>query len=229
VVSPLGRVPEGDGAPRPEATGPAFEGVMVMHITDIGRPPQDVTMVTKGNKIRVDVPREKGHDAHSIFDPATGQALIILDDQKVAMTTVVPPASETQMGLPPIVTKTTRHETIAGRDCEDWDVVEAVGDKHQELCVTEGMLFFDFTALAPPGSTGATMGSWLAQLREAKEFPLRTITFDPSGKEKSRMEVTKIEARPIDDALFRPPVGYRQIDMSKMGRMFNPMIPRKPR
>jgi hypothetical protein len=41
--------------------------------------------------------------------------------------------------------------------------------------------------------------------------------------------VTKIEARPIDDALFRPPVGYRQIDMSKMGRMFNPMIPRKPR
>jgi hypothetical protein len=134
------------------------------------------------------------------------------------------------LGAPPTVAKTGKHETIAGRDCEDWDVTEALGDKHDQLCVTEGMVFFDFAALTPPNATGASMGTWLKQLRANKEFPLRSVTLDTSGKELSRMEVTKIEAKPVDDALFNWPPGYRQLDMSKMGSMFNPLHgPRKPR
>jgi hypothetical protein len=234
VASPLGSVPTGDtasGSPLPEATGPSFEGALTMHVTSTLHEPQDITMVTKANKVRVDIPMKNGKAVHSIFDPATGKALVIIDSEKLAMTTVVPAAADMpDLGAPPTVAKTGKHETIAGRDCEDWDVTEALGDKHDQLCVTEGMVFFDFAALTPPNATGASMGTWLKQLRANKEFPLRSVTLDTSGKELSRMEVTKIEAKPVDDALFNWPPGYRQLDMSKMGSMFNPLHgPRKPR
>ncbi len=203
------------------ATGPTFEGAITMHMTDAKRAPQDITLLTKGNKIRVDVPEKNGTSAHSVFDPSTGKALVIMDSQKMAMTMTIPAASlaAPAQGTAPQVTKTGKHETIAGRDCEDWDVISSNG-KHEQVCVAEGMLFFDFTSMAPPGSPGrSNMGSWLSSLRDKHEFPLRAITLDATGKEASRMEVTKLDPKPLDDAMFGVPAGYKEMDMSKLGAL----------
>jgi len=107
VASPLGSVPTGDtasGSPLPEATGPSFEGALTMHVTSTLHEPQDITMVTKANKVRVDIPMKNGKAVHSIFDPATGKALVIIDSEKLAMTTVVPAAADMpDLGAPPTV------------------------------------------------------------------------------------------------------------------------------
>jgi hypothetical protein len=107
----------------------------------------------------------------------------------------------------PAITKTGKHETVAGHDCEDWEVAETNGT-HTQLCVADGIGFFDFGAVAPP-SAATQFGSWLSDLREKQEFPLRAITSDPGGKEASRMEVTKIDAHPLDDSTFAVPAGYK--------------------
>jgi len=210
----------------PGANGPSFEGAITMHMTDVKRPPQDITLLTKGSKIRVDVPEKNGTSAHSIFDPSTGKALVIMDAQKMAMTMAIPagPAAAAQ-AAPPQVTRTGKHETVAGRDCEDWDVVS--NGKHEQACITEGMLFFDFTSMAPPGAAARSgMGSWLSDLHDKREFPLRAITLDASGKEVSRMEVTKIDAKTLDDSMFTVPAGYREVDMSKMGGLAGALGPK---
>jgi Domain of unknown function (DUF4412) len=171
-----------------------------------------------------------GKLGHAIYDPSTGGAMVIIDQRKMVMMMPIPaPSAAPQVGEAPTITKTGKHETLAGRDCEDWDVVEPVGQKHEQLCVTEGMTFFDFTSLAPPGAMAVPVGTWLKEIRERNEFPLRAVRLDPAGKELSRMEVTKIEAKPIDDALFLPPKGYMQFDATKMGNLANGMHPMKPR
>jgi hypothetical protein len=221
-ASAAGAVPGSDtnGAALPGASGPTFEGSITMHMTDAKSAPHDITMITKGNKIRVDVPEKNGTSAHSIFDPSTGKALVIMDAQKMAMTMTIPAATVAgTQGAPPVVTKTGKHETIAGRDCEDWDIVQAT--KHEQACVTEGIVFFDFTSMSPTGAQRGSMGAWLSDLRDKHEFPLRAITLDPSGKESSRMEVTKLDAKPVDDSLFTVPAGYREMDMSKLSGLAN--------
>lgn len=44
--------------------------------------------------------------------------------------------------------------------------------------------------------------------------PLRIVTFDKSGKEVARQEVTKINEKKLADSLFKPPASYKQFEMS---------------
>ena len=43
-----------------------------------------------------------------------------------------------------------------------------------------------------------------------------TTAVDATGKEKSRMEVSKIEKKSIDDARFQVPAGYQTVNMDEM-------------
>lgn len=47
-------------------------------------------------------------------------------------------------------------------------------------------------------------------------FPPRAVTTDPSGKEKSRMEVTKIDKKSVDDAKFNVPPDYKTTNMEDL-------------
>jgi hypothetical protein len=114
-------------------------------------------------------------------------------------------AAPSSAGPPSTITRTGKHETIAGYDCEDWNVT--TGAKHSAVCVAEGIPFFDFAAMASHGGA-ATGRSWADELRDKKGFPLRAVETDESGKETSRMEVTKIAKQTLDDELFTAPKGY---------------------
>jgi len=193
------------------AFGSGFEGDIAMHMTT-PRGAEDVTFLTKGGKLRVDAPAHNGETAHVVFDPQTGKTLVILDAQKMYMEldkpALAPPPGHTPPAAPQIV-KTGKHETIAGTDCEDWTVTEANG-KHVALCVAQGISFFDFTSMGPGGTPPSP---WIDELKTQQYFPLRAVDTDASGKETSRMEVTKIEKKAVDDALFAPPAGYRTLAM----------------
>jgi hypothetical protein len=190
--------------------GSTFEGAITLQTSSPHRPAAEVTLLTKGDKIRLDV-THNGQVAHSILDSEKKQILVLMDAQKMAMTMAVPPPAKQPNPAMPTVTKTGKHETVAGHDCEDWEVAELNGT-HTQVCVAEGIGFFDFGAIAPP-SAASQFGSWLAELRDKQEFPLRAITTDAGGKEQSRMEVTKIDAHPLDDSTFTLPAGYKLVNM----------------
>jgi hypothetical protein len=169
--------------------------------------------MTKGNKMRVDLPAHGGQAGHALFDATSGNVTVVMDAQKMAMTVNpgVAAAAAAEAAKPPTITKTGNHELVAGRDCEDWDVAEPNG-KHEALCVTRGIPFFDLGAAAPGG--GPSFGSWF---KDDHVFPLRATVSNNTGAIESRMQVTQIEAKPLDDALFAVPAGYRTMNMPAGG------------
>jgi hypothetical protein len=190
------------------ALGIGFEGDVTMHVTSSHGPPEDLTFHVKGQKLRVDVPSH-GAEVHVIFDQAANKTYAILDPMKMYAEFDHATMQAAAAHAPaPKVTETGKHETVAGTDCEDWEIVEA-GDKHATACVAHGISFFDFSAMRPGGATTAT--GWIEELRAKQAFPLKAVELDASGKELSRMEVTKIEKKPLDDALFTLPAGYRSM------------------
>jgi hypothetical protein len=194
------------------ALGIGFEGDVTMHVTSSHGPTEDLTFHVKGQKLRVDVPSRPGQnseDVHLLFDPGASKTFAILDPMKVYMEIDHATLEAAAAKVPaPKVTETGKHETVAGTDCEDWDIVEA-GGKHATVCVAHGISFFDFSVMRPGGPT--TPAGWIEELRAKQAFPLKAVELDPSGKELSRMEVTKIEKKSEADALFTIPAGYRSM------------------
>jgi hypothetical protein len=182
--------------------GDAWEGGLVMH-TITARGARDALFIAKGTKLRVDVPEPDGRVAHTIFDSATKKLTVIMDSQHIALQMPIPAPAPGDASKPPTVTRTGKHETVAGYDCEDWEIVAADGN-HQSTCVATGLPFFDFSATAGPAG-GHT---WADELRDKNAFPLRMLDVDAKGKEISRMEVTKIAKRAVEDAAFEVPQGF---------------------
>jgi Domain of unknown function (DUF4412) len=124
-------------------------------------------------------------------------------------------ASNANAATPPKIEKTGHHETIAGHDCEDWNAVDANGHKAL-LCMASDVGAFDF------GSMGAA--SFVPDFAKhgilgGDVFPLKLVDYDTAGKEKTHVEVTRIERKAEDDALFAPPAGYTKLDMGNLGAM----------
>jgi hypothetical protein len=197
--------------------GSGFEGAIVMHGTT-AHGPVDLLIVTKGGKMRIDAPGPDGKVAHSIFNPADLTITILMDSQELAMQMPIPAAGTaggaaggTQASK---ITPTGKHETVAGYDCEDWDIAMANGNR-ESVCVAQGLSFFDFSAMAGP--TGGSVRSWAEELRDKNAFPLRAVEVDPGGKEISRMEVTRIQKKSLDDATFAVPANYHLMRVPGMG------------
>ena len=206
-------VPPPSGWTGPFASG--FEGAIAMHTTS-AHGPTDMVFLTKGGKSLVDVPGRDGQTAHSIFDPTTQKVTIVMDSQQLAMQVPLPHASAAAPNAtPPKVTRTGKHETVAGYDCEDWDIV-LEGGKREATCVAQGLAFFDFSAMSGPVG-GGVHSSWAEELRDGNAFPLRAVESDSAGKETSRMEVTRIEKKSLDDAAFIVPASYHIMQVPALG------------
>lgn len=201
--------------------GTGFEGAIAMSVTN-PHGTENLSFLTKGGKLRVDAPAHNGETAHLVFDPKAEKTIVIIDSKKMYMEigqhspmmnaagamgggagAKAAPDSSTSL------VKTGKHETIAGTDCEDWTVTHSNG-KHAEMCVAQGVSFFDFTAMRP----GAVPSNpWADKLKSEQAFPLRVVDVDATGKETSRMLVTSIEKKPVEDSLFAPPADYSPLSI----------------
>ncbi len=113
---------------------------------------------------------------------------------------------------PPKVTKTGKTDTVAGHKCENWDIEEAEKHQKMEICVAdEGASWFHIPFTNPPANM-----AWAGELMDGKHFPLRAITYDSSGAERSRVEVTRIDKKSLEDSLFEVPAGYTQVDLEQL-------------
>jgi hypothetical protein len=185
-----------------------FEGLIVLRESGLGGG-HDVLFFTKGGKLRVEIPAPNGTVSHSIFDPATSKVYFIAENQHMVMERTIPPLPP-HTAASPTVTRTGKHETISGYDCEDWNIASPDGSR-SAVCVASGISFFDFAGVAArPG-----VASWADELRAANGFPLRAVETDASGKELSRLEVTRVDPRSLIDETFQIPQGYAVMSAEK--------------
>jgi len=188
--------------------GEGFEGEITMHTSGPVAPPQDMVVEAKGDKLRFDTKAADGSAQYAIYDPKANKVTMVLTGQKAYMDLDFGKAGAPQANTSPdtaAIDKTGKHETIAGIDCENWIAKEPSG-KRSEVCIAQGIAFFDMAGVKS-GSSSA-LGK---ELRDKKLFPLRSVEYDASGKETSRMEVTKVEKKTLDDVQFSIPADYKKL------------------
>ncbi|HEY3233467.1 MAG TPA: DUF4412 domain-containing protein [Polyangiaceae bacterium] len=110
------------------------------------------------------------------------------------------------------VTKTGIMDKVAGYSCENWDVFEEAR-KAATLCVaSQGVSWFHFPTLGIPKEY-----EWVSELFDGKHFPLRAIIYAKAGGgEEARIELTKIDKKPLAASLFQIPVNYPVMDLATM-------------
>lgn len=189
-----------------------FEGEITMNVSDAAKPePKTITYDVKGTKMRFVAPEEHGpmSGGYVIFDTTAKKMTVVQDAKKTAMVMDMGAMGGMTPGAPPpgpkpTVDKTGKNDTVAGYTCEQWKITETNGER-SDVCVAQGIMF------PVMGRRGT---GWMSQLENS--FPLRAISYDSAGKEKSRMEVTKVEKKSLDDAMFQVPAGYTTQDMAEM-------------
>ncbi len=185
--------------------GPGFEGEITMHTQRVGESGSDMIVKSKADKFRFDVPSATGTST-AILDPGANKMTMLLDAQKSYMDLDFSKPSAQPSTNPDTSTAkaTGKHETVAGIDCEDWTATDASG-KHTDVCLAAGPAF-DLGALS-----GKPSGAGQKQM-----FPLKSVDYDAKGAELSRMEVTKIEKKKLDDSLFAIPADYKKLELPAM-------------
>lgn len=186
-----------------------FEGDITMHTTS-GANSQDMVVEVKKDQLRFDMNSPQAGAMHGVFDPKANKVTLYADATKTYtdMDFSGPSAKTNTNPDTSTITQSGKHETIAGYDCEDWTVNDPSGKK-SAVCIAQGIAFFDIGSLRGGAqSSGSVIAT---QFREKKSFPLRSIEYDATGKEQSRMEVTKIESKSLDDSRFAAPADYTKL------------------
>ena len=124
--------------------------------------------------------------------------------------------------------KAGRTESILGYPCEEWvaedtGTVTHIWGTPKLGNVYEGLMK-SFEKMNP-SLAESQMSGWEGELAKMKVFPLRILSMDrgekgESGDTTESQEVTRIDSRHLEAALFDPPPGYKKqsldVDMGKM-------------
>jgi len=212
----------------------AFEGRISMALTAERGETHNMTYEMKGTSIRMDMQGQRGDQVSTIMDLGKRQMIILMHQQRMYMTHQMqdPGARSSAQGHEgsaephnsPEVQATGQTRTILGYTCNQFLVKD--GDKTTELWLAPGLGMF-MGLHGGPGGGGGPFGrgrsevaaKWEEAFKGKAGFPLLVITRDGSGKEKSKMEVTKIDKGGVSDSDFVPPEGYRQFQMPNLGGM----------
>jgi hypothetical protein len=183
------------------AAAQTFEGaVTATLVPDGGRGPMEVQYLLRQGVMRMEMHRGEAA-AVMIVDPTAKTSYMLMPQQRVYM--VVPMVAGAGGGAQrpaPEVVRTGRKEKIAGHECEHWLVKDTTGDV--DACVATGLGAF---AMGGPGREAA----WSSMFREQRGFPLK-VSRAGGG---TMMEVTRIEPKRLDAALFAPPADYTKMEM----------------
>ena len=169
-----------------------FEGYIAQRLS--GEKGESQTMETwvKGSRMRVDM-QAGGRTMSSIVDRSTGKMLILIPKAKLYMEQQMPDVEGEAEGT---VTRTGRRDEVAGHRCEIIQVKDAKG-RVSEVCGATGM------GNAMMTRPGQKTPAWMRGMKGF--FPLRVS--DDKGN--VVLEVTKVEAKEVDDTMFAPPAGFR--------------------
>lgn len=208
----------------PALPAQAFEGVLTMRVRDMPAG-SEMRAFIRGSKMRMEIQQAGGAPMVMIADPAAGEEYVLLPGQSVYMAMKLTdlrkladtlsrqsrsPAGSTMIA-------SGKKTEIAGYRCE----VYRYRDPHTalDLCLTKGMGNLGGTAGLFGGISGrpsapADEPPWARELSRQGAFALRVA--DTTGS--AIWEVTRIEKKALEPALFAPPHGYRRMEMPTLGR-----------
>jgi hypothetical protein len=188
-----------------------FEGSIAMKMGGDGDKPIEVAYMVKGGKIRMEVPTGRGETMAMIMNMAERKVLILMAAQKMYMEQPMGAAVDSAAkDKAPTIKRTGKTETIAGYKCEHVTVTEANGAV-TDVCTATGIGSFQMPSGGGRGGPPKAE-AWESALGDAG-FPLKVQKGD-----KVILEVTKLEKKTLDAALFSPPDGYTKFDMGGMMR-----------
>jgi hypothetical protein len=225
------------GASLPALSG--FEGEIGVAVKQAKAKPGSeippLALQIKGDKVRLDIPpgleaSQPNLKGYAVLNTPEKKLFLVMDDQKQVIVFDLNQAGEQLKNVaarrppslgsgkptapeepPPTVTKTGVTDKVAGYSCENWDVAQ---DKRKvaTVCVADqGASWFHLPITGMP-----TEYAWSLELFDGKHFPLRAIGYGKDGAEEGRVEVTRIEKKPLAATLFDIPAGYRVIDLMTM-------------
>ena len=196
-----------------------FEGVITMMVTAPGAAPMENVMSVKGSKGRADMSMQ-GMQAYAITDFATGTITAVLPAQRAYMN-VGGAALATALadtGAVPEVTfkESGKKGTFAGMAC-DYYLIQYKSGMEADACIAKGIGTF-FGMGAPGGRGNSAPGVQKAMRELAKRFKggafVLKMDMREAGQLRLSTEVTKLEKKAIDSAIFVVPEGFQ--DMSAM-------------
>jgi hypothetical protein len=197
--------------------------------------PTAVSALLKTGKFRFDIPEKLteskdvqhffGPKAYGVFDSTAKKLSLVSDTKKEVLVIDMnksgerfndvshrrpSPASKPEERERKI-DKTGRFETVAGRQCEDWDV----SSDHREatVCVAhDGISWFSLPVAALP-----TEHAWALELMDGKHFPMKFVGYDKDAMtEDSRFEITKMEKKSVPDSAFQGPADFQVMDLDQL-------------
>jgi hypothetical protein len=190
----------------------SFEGAVSLTFSKSDGTPVPMSYLMKEGKIRTDVTGQRGEQMGMVIDHANQKMTMIMPAQRMyiesAITGKVSPGAARSGASTKSIVRTGRTETIAGYQCEHITVTEDDGSII-DACVTSELGAFAM-ALGGGAFSAPQQPGWASQLGTV--FPLRVKRGD-----KVIMEVTKVEKKTLDRALFEAPPDFRKLDV--------PMVP----
>ena len=163
----------------------------------------------KGDKARVEMSRGEGQKNVMIFDAQSRIMQMAMPGQKSYMEISMggdrgehlKDALEKQS-----VERTGKTDKIAGYSCEVWRIMDKETNRlKNDICVAKGFGKAATFWIDPKDMRRSSQPAWVKQLIEEGGFGLRSVHYDAQGKESSRMEVTSIDKKRLDAALFAFP------------------------
>ncbi len=203
-----------------------FEGIIDIQIKGPNmESPNPMKYMVKGDFVRTESQTPRGEFA-MIMNMKERKMIMLMPQMQSYMERTIDSVAQPPAGnKKPEFSKTGKSEKILGYDCDQYVVKEE--GRETEVWAAKGLGTFMRPGMGGPmgggrGGRGGQMPSaWEEEIRAKGFFPLRTLTKNSEGKEESRMEVTKIEKKQLDDSLFKAPEGWQKMDMPMMGRPRN--------
>lgn len=219
--------------------GGNFEGAITAKMFT-GPQPIEIKYAIKGTRFRIETQLSQGGTQTGVvlMDSSSGSQTMLMPQTKTYMSLdlnkggqfgqmvekMAEKAGEETGDLSKI-TSTGQTETIAGHTCQYW----RIGDKQQtDVCLARGLGFFggggqsggifeQLKNLAMGDKVKAQLNAnpEFAKFVEGGAFPLK-ISQVENGQSKTVMEVTSVERKSLDDALFSVPADYKKMEIPGM-------------
>jgi hypothetical protein len=196
----------------------AFEGKVSLAITESkGRGKTQVMDYTmKGTAVRMDITAE-GNSVSNIMDLGKHEMLMLMHDQHMYMQMPLKAPAQAaakakEMEGTADLEKTGKTEKILGYLCQQ--IIVKDKGATTEMWLAEGLgAFMGLGGGNPMAGGGGGASKWEQALKGVGGFPMRVISRDASGKEKFKMEATKVAPGPVPDSEFVAPADYQKFAM----------------
>ena len=213
-----------------------FEGTVNMRVSaGPQNAPMDMKMVSKGDlqatilTMPANTGPMAGMEMRMVFDPKTSTATTLMPlppglSQMPALAnakgikTVIDLSKMAASNGPQSdetidVKKLATTETVAGVECQDYEITSSKG-KSMRACISQSLGHFLFPQMSGPmgGRGGASAPAWTKAFGTHPGFPLKVWSTDGEVA----MEVTSIQRGAVPAGIFEIPEDY--VDMSAMFR-----------